>query len=77
MILSSRSDATRDVQFDPLHSHILASVYENGSLALWDLRNVRGVQSGSNLYSTSSSDASVGNAGQGEGISQPWLKVRS
>lgn len=34
----SRADATRDVQFDPLHPHILAAVFENGSLCLWDRR---------------------------------------
>ena len=35
---ASRADATRDVQFSPFHSHILAAVFENGSLCLWDRR---------------------------------------
>ena len=35
---SSRADATRDVQFDPYHSYIVAAVFENGSLCLWDRR---------------------------------------
>ena len=37
-ILSSRADATRDVQFDPYHSYIVAAVFENGSLCIWDRR---------------------------------------
>lgn len=34
----SRADNTRDVQFDPFHPHIIAAVFENGSLCLWDRR---------------------------------------
>lgn len=36
--LNAQADACRDAQFNPFHSHILASIYENGNVAIWDRR---------------------------------------
>ena len=83
VVLTSRADATRDVAFDPFHNHILAAVFENGSLAVWDQRFVRPHAA---PYATSSSAATAagtaGGSGAGAGAgggggsdSAPWLKI--
>jgi len=37
-IFNAHADACRDAKFSPHHPHILASIYENGNLAVWDRR---------------------------------------
>jgi WD40 repeat protein len=36
---SRPSSAVRDIQYDPLHDYLLASVTDNGTLYVWDTRN--------------------------------------
>jgi hypothetical protein len=36
--LNAQADACRDAQFNPFYSHILASIYESGNVAIWDRR---------------------------------------
>lgn len=36
---NSRADAARDAQFHPINPNLFASIFENGSLYIWDIRN--------------------------------------
>lgn len=36
--LNAHADACRDAQFNPFYDHILAAIYENGSVVIWDRR---------------------------------------
>ena len=36
---NSRADAARDAQFHPLNPNLFASIFETGSLFIWDIRN--------------------------------------
>lgn len=39
---TGRSDAVRDLQFSPTRDYLLASMHDNGSLCIWDMRNMDG-----------------------------------